>query len=180
MSLVLVSSTNVWVMLTTVGLSLIAYRLRYVYVSTARCLRRIEALGMLILNEPVQKSLLQKNKLFLFFPGRSALISHTNATINGLTTIRAANSKEILINEFNNLQNHNTSVSFTFKAATRAVAFWLELICVFYLATAIAIFLFVQNRKHLHFVISPQIWIEILIRLHFFLQRSAVEMLDWP
>lgn len=48
MSLALVSSTNFWVMLATVGMSLIFYRLRCVYVCTARCLRRIDALGKLI------------------------------------------------------------------------------------------------------------------------------------
>lgn len=48
MSLVLVSLTNYWVMMATVAMSLIFYRLRCIYVSTARCLRRIEALGKLI------------------------------------------------------------------------------------------------------------------------------------
>lgn len=150
MSLVLVSLTNFWVMIATVAMSLIFYRLRHVYVSTARCLRRIEALGKLILVSIVSKFKSHKKKLFCTTEtGRSAIISHTNATISGLSTIRATNSKQALINEFNDLQNRNTSCCFTFKASTRAIAFWLELICVCYMASAIGIFLVFQNRNFL-------------------------------
>lgn len=122
MSLILVSLTNYWVMMATIVLSTIFYRLRCIYVNTARCLRRLDALG------------------------RSAIISRTNATISGLSTIRATNSKQTLIDEFNALQNQNTSVCFIFKASTRAIAFWLELICVLYMATAIGIFILFENR----------------------------------
>lgn len=123
MSLILVGLSNYWVMAATIVMSVIFYRLRCIYVNTARCLRRLEALG------------------------RSAIMSHTNATISGLSTIRATNSKDILITEFNALQNQNTSICFVFKASTRAIAFWLELICVFYMATAIGIFITFPNRK---------------------------------
>lgn len=123
MSLILVSLSNIWVMVATIAMSLLFYRLRCIYVRTARCLRRLEALG------------------------RSAIISHTNATISGLSTIHVTKSKDILIREFNELQDHNTSVCFIFKAATRAIALWLELICVLYMATAIGIFLALGQRE---------------------------------
>lgn len=152
MSLVLVSMTNFWVMMATVAMSLMFYRLRYVYVCTGRCLRRIEALGESSINSNHLKNQL-KNYILRIKIGRSAIISHTNATITGLSTIRATNSKQVLVNEFNELQNQNTSVSFTFKAATRAIAFWLELICVAYMAVAIGIFLVFQNRNF--FTIFP-------------------------
>lgn len=149
MSLVLVSSTNVWVMIATIIMSLISYRLRCVYVSTGRCLRRIEALGKSAIDmQTLFEKSHEKKFLYSFGIGRSAIISHTNATISGLSTIRATNSKHVLINELNELQNQNTSVCFTFKAATRAIAFWLELICVCYMAIAIAIFLTFQNRNY--------------------------------
>lgn len=121
--MILVSLSNIWIMMATIGMSLLFYRLRYIYVCTARCLRRLEALG------------------------RSTIISHTNATISGLSTIRVTNSKDILVREFNELQDHNTSVCFIFKATTRAIAFWLELICVLYMATAIGIFLSIEQSK---------------------------------
>ncbi|XP_055302412.1 probable multidrug resistance-associated protein lethal(2)03659 [Sitodiplosis mosellana] len=122
MSLVLVSLTNTWVAVATLGMSFVFYGMRHMYVSSARCLRRLEALG------------------------RSAIISHTNATINGLCTIHATKSEAVLLKEFNSLQNHNTSVGYIFKASTRAIAFWLELLCVLYMTVAIVIFLVLDKE----------------------------------
>lgn len=45
MSLILVSLTNTWVAVATIGMSLVFYGMRHIYVSSARCLRRLEALG---------------------------------------------------------------------------------------------------------------------------------------
>lgn len=191
MSLILVSSTSFWVKLATVGMCLICCKLRHLYVSTARCLRRIEALGMLILNVFIVGVFflqIKTNAISFFESGRSALISHTNATINGLCTIRATNSKQILINEFHDLLNRNTNVSYMFKASTRAVSFWLELICLFYLAIAIGIFLFCHNRNHFIFLFVFKLYNfrevkqSIIICLFLFspVQRSAAEMLDLP
>lgn len=69
-------------------------------------------------------------------------MSHVNATINGLSTIRATKSENVLIEEFNALQDRNTSTCFIFKAATRAIAFWMEWICAIYMTIVIIIFLF--------------------------------------
>lgn len=74
-------------------------------------------------------------------------MSHTNATISGLTTIHASKAEEMLIKEFNSLQDQNSSVSFLFKASTRAIAFWLEIFCVLYMAVTIMIFLAFENRN---------------------------------
>lgn len=45
MSLILVSMSNIWVMIATIAMSLIFYGLRHIYVSTGRCLRRMDAIG---------------------------------------------------------------------------------------------------------------------------------------
>lgn len=74
-------------------------------------------------------------------------MSHINATINGLATIRAAHAEDVLIKEFNSLQDRNTSTCFIFKASTRAIAFWMEWICVIYMSIAITIFLFFHMSK---------------------------------
>lgn len=79
--------------------------------------------------------------------GRSAIISHTNTTISGLCTIHATKSEATLLKEFNSLQDQNTSVTFLFKASTRAIAFWLEFICVLYMTVAIVIFLVFEKGK---------------------------------
>lgn len=80
--------------------------------------------------------------------GRSTIISHVNATISGLSTIHATDSRDDLIGEFNALQNANTSASYIFKATTQAIAFWMELVCVIYMAITITIFLAFENRKN--------------------------------
>ncbi|XP_031633880.1 probable multidrug resistance-associated protein lethal(2)03659 [Contarinia nasturtii] len=122
MSLILVSMTNIWLVVVTLVLSFIFYAIRHIYVSSARCLRRIDALG------------------------RSAIISHTNSTIHGLNTIHATNSERTLVTEFNSLQDHNTSVCFIYKASTQAITFWLELLCVLYMTIAIVIFLVFEKE----------------------------------
>lgn len=105
----------------------------------------------------------KKNKLI----GRSAIISATNATITGLCTIHATKSEITLMEEFNSLQDHNTSVSFLFKASTRAIAFWLEIICVFYMTVAIVIFVAFEKGKN-HKYMEKTNSFTITIKLNFF------------
>lgn len=45
MSLILVGLTNIWVMFATLVMSFVFYKMRYIYVNSARDLRRLEALG---------------------------------------------------------------------------------------------------------------------------------------
>lgn len=75
-----------------------------------------------------------------FKTGRSPIFAHTNATISGLTTIRAYRSDEAIISEFNSLQDSNSSVCFLFNASARALAMWLEIVCVLYMTTVVVIF----------------------------------------
>lgn len=55
------------------------------------------------------------------------MFSHTNATLNGLSTIRAFQASEILQEEFARLQNFNSSMYYLSLATARAFAFWLDL-----------------------------------------------------
>lgn len=75
-----------------------------------------------------------------FKTGRSPIFAHTNATISGLTTIRAYKSDEAIIREFNSLQDSNSSVCFLFNASARALAMWLEIVCVLYMTVVVVIF----------------------------------------
>lgn len=79
--------------------------------------------------------------------GRSPIFSHTNATISGLATIRTFKSHDVVIQEFNSLQNSNTSVCFLFNSLSRALALWLEVICVFYMAIVLLIFFVFEKGK---------------------------------
>lgn len=77
--------------------------------------------------------------------GRSPIFSHTNATISGLTTIRSYKSYDIIIKEFNALQDSNTSVCYLFNSSSRALSLWLELVCVLYMTIVITLFFVFQN-----------------------------------
>lgn len=74
-----------------------------------------------------------------------------NATISGLSTIRAHKSDRVVSAEFDALQNDNTSAYFLFTAASRALALWLEIICVLYMMSVIAIFLIFDKGKQFPF-----------------------------
>lgn len=141
MSLVLVALTNIWVMIATLLMTLVFYKMKYIYVSSARCLRRIEALGKYHIKYlKISKNIMYSLLLFSI-AGRSSIIGHANATISGLSTIHSSNAEEMLIKEFNMLQDRNSSASFIFKATTRAISFWLEFICVIYMAITLTIFI---------------------------------------
>ncbi|XP_031637356.1 probable multidrug resistance-associated protein lethal(2)03659 isoform X2 [Contarinia nasturtii] len=120
-SLILVLLANYWLIIPTFIVSCIFLYLRHIYVKTARCLKRMESMG------------------------RSPIFSHTNATISGLTTIRSYKSCDIIIKEFNSLQDSNTSVCYLFNSSSRALSLWLELVCVLYMTIVITIFFVFQN-----------------------------------
>lgn len=56
------------------------------------------------------------------------------ASLTGLSTIRAFGAEEILIKEFDNLQDLNSSAFYLFISTSRAFGFWLDIFCVIYIA----------------------------------------------
>lgn len=82
------------------------------------------------------------------FPAaRSPIFSHTNATLQGMTTIRVFKAEQVLADEFDVHQDLNTSASYLFLSSTRAFALWLELTCVVYMATVLLSFLLVGSTN---------------------------------
>lgn len=69
------------------------------------------------------------------------MFTHTNATIEGLGTIRAFGAGHRMAQVFDARQDANTSASFLFGAITRGFAFWLDLICSLYIASVVFSFL---------------------------------------
>lgn len=89
-------------------------------------------------------------KFDVSFPtARSPIFSHTNGTISGLATIRACNAQQILMDEFNAHQDVNISASYLFYASARALSFWLEATCFFYLFAAIVTFFVVDSCEYI-------------------------------
>lgn len=88
---------------------------------------------------------------------RSPVYAHTNTTVNGLSTVRAYRAVQMVKNEFDALQDAHTSAYFICCASSRAFALWLEMICIFYLASTISIFLLLgkgDNSQLLAFSIA--------------------------
>lgn len=71
----------------------------------------------------------------LFRTARSPIYSHLGASLTGLSTIRAFGAEEILIKEFDHLQDLNSSAFYLFISSSRAFGYWLDLFCVVYIAT---------------------------------------------
>ncbi|XP_058839991.1 ATP-binding cassette sub-family C member 4-like [Topomyia yanbarensis] len=113
----IVSLANYWLLVPTAGMGLIFYLLRFVFLKTARNVKRVEAIT------------------------RSPVITHTNATIEGLSTVRAFGAERQLLAAFDAKQDLNSSASFMFGAVTRGFAFWLDLICCLYIGVIVFSFL---------------------------------------
>lgn len=76
------------------------------------------------------------------------MFSMVNATIDGLATIQLIpDARQALADEFDALQNANISARFLFFALTRALSFWIEIICLIYMTTVAVVFVTMEGCK---------------------------------
>ncbi|KAK4879942.1 hypothetical protein RN001_008088 [Aquatica leii] len=116
-----VSSVNLYFIIPSIIFATVLYFARRLYIPTGRSLRRLEGAT------------------------RSPLIGHLNATLEGLTTIRASQAQIILRREFDKHQDLFSSVVYMNIVTTRAFALYLDLTCVCYIAVITLTFLFFKN-----------------------------------
>ncbi|XP_049822547.1 probable multidrug resistance-associated protein lethal(2)03659 isoform X1 [Aethina tumida] len=121
--IIVVAIVNPWLMIPTCLIGVIFYLLRIFYLRTSRNVKRLEGVT------------------------RSPVFSHLNASLNGLTTIRAFGAQEILIKEFDNHQDLHSSAWFSFISTSRAFGYWLDLVCIIYITLVTFSFLLIGNEK---------------------------------
>ncbi|CAH2099847.1 unnamed protein product [Euphydryas editha] len=121
---VVVAVVNYWLLVPTVAIGLVFYGLRIFYIASSRSIKRLEGVT------------------------RSPVFSHLNASLQGITTIRAFGAQEALIREFDNHQDLHSSAWYLFIASSRAFGFWLDLVCVVYIAVVTLSFLVFGKEEY--------------------------------
>ncbi|CAK9815097.1 Probable multidrug resistance-associated protein lethal(2)03659 [Anthophora plagiata] len=76
---------------------------------------------------------------------RSPVFTHLNATLNGLTTIRAYCAQDILKTEFDKLQDVHTSTVYMYMVASTAFGFSLDIFCFVFTSLVTFSFLILQQ-----------------------------------
>ncbi|CAH1236014.1 unnamed protein product [Diabrotica balteata] len=107
---IVIATVNPWILISTVAIGCLFYFFKVVYVSSSRNLKRMEAAT------------------------RSPVFSHIHASLQGLTTVRAFGAQEILRVEFDKHQDLHSSAYYLFLCCNRTFGFWLDLLCVGYIA----------------------------------------------
>ncbi|XP_059486251.1 probable multidrug resistance-associated protein lethal(2)03659 [Neocloeon triangulifer] len=120
--IVVVAIVNVWLLLPTFVIAILFYFLRVIYLRTSRSVKRLEGVT------------------------RSPVFSHLNASIQGITTIRAFQSQEILAEQFDNHQDLHSSAWYLFISTSRSFGYWLDFICFIYIAIVTLSFLFIGSE----------------------------------
>ncbi|VVC87931.1 unnamed protein product, partial [Leptidea sinapis] len=121
---VVVAMVNYWLLVPTLAIGFVFYGLRIFYIASSRSIKRLEGVT------------------------RSPVFSHLNASLQGITTIRAFGAQEALIKEFDNHQDLHSSAWYLFIASSRAFGFWLDLVCVVYIAVVTMSFLVIGQEKY--------------------------------
>ncbi|XP_037871800.1 ATP-binding cassette subfamily C member 4 isoform X1 [Bombyx mori] len=120
--LALNAAALIWTLLPTTIILLLFYTILQIYLKSAQSIKRLEGTT------------------------RSPVFSHMSATLNGMSTIRSAGAQQRLIQEFDNFQDIHTSTWSSYLASGVTLGFWLDLICVLYLAIVIIAFLVIDSK----------------------------------
>jgi ATP-binding cassette subfamily C (CFTR/MRP) protein 4 len=109
------------VLIPTLVVAVIFVLLRKFYLQTSRSVKRIEGVT------------------------RSPVFSQLSTSLNGLTTIRAFKAQDMLVAEFDNIQDIHSSAWFTYLGTTRWFGVYLDWIVVIYLACCVLSFLLMPD-----------------------------------
>ncbi|RZB40851.1 ABC tran domain containing protein [Asbolus verrucosus] len=90
-----------------------------------------------------------RSSIEFIFLVKSPVVGYMNATLEGLTTIRAAYAENILTEEFHHHQNIYISTSYTVQCCTFAFTFVLEILCISFIAAIIIRYLITTDVNNL-------------------------------
>ncbi|CAH0557789.1 unnamed protein product [Brassicogethes aeneus] len=120
-TIVVISMVNIGFLIPATLLIIKLYFVRSMYIPVGRSLKRLDAAT------------------------RGPLMSHINATIDGITTIRAYNMENKVKQEFENHLDMYTSASYMMICAIRTFGFILDMTCTMFITSVIVHFLFISG-----------------------------------
>ncbi|XP_060872271.1 probable multidrug resistance-associated protein lethal(2)03659 isoform X2 [Metopolophium dirhodum] len=119
--IIVVGIVNVYLLIPTFFIGVLFYYTVVYYLSTSRSIKRLEGAS------------------------RSPVLGYLNASLQGLSTIRAFEAEEVLSREFDDHQDLHTSAWYIFISSTEALGFALDMICLVYISILTYSFLVVKN-----------------------------------
>lgn len=120
-SLVVTVSVNLYFLIPIVVMGSIFWFIRRIYLKTSKNVKRLEGIT------------------------KSPVFTHLNATLQGLTTIRAYGAQNILRNEFDKHQDLHSSSWYMFITTSQAFGFTLDVMCLIFIALVTFSFLLLED-----------------------------------
>ncbi|CAH1736108.1 unnamed protein product [Aphis gossypii] len=121
-TVIIVGFTNIYLLIPTVIIGIMVYKVRDYYFYTSQNIKRLEA------------------------STRSPVLAHMNASLQGLTTIRAFGAEQILSQEFDRHQDLHSSASHLYSCLNQGFGFWIDIVCLLYLCIIIFSLLIADNN----------------------------------
>jgi ABC-type multidrug transport system fused ATPase/permease subunit len=120
-SLLVAVSVNLYFLIPIVVMGCLFLFIRKIYLRTSKNVKRLEGIT------------------------KSPVFTHLNATLRGLTTIRAYGAQEILRKEFDKHQDLHSSAWYMFITTSQAFGFSLDIMCLIFIALVTFSFLLIED-----------------------------------
>ncbi|XP_050060622.1 probable multidrug resistance-associated protein lethal(2)03659 isoform X2 [Aphis gossypii] len=123
-TIIIIGYTNIYLLIPTFIVVIIIYKLRFLFINTSQSIKRLEGAT------------------------RSPVLAHMNASLQGLTTIRAFKVENILSREFDKHQDLHSSASHLCTSLVLGFGFWLDITCIIYISIVTFSFLVIGNNVY--------------------------------